>query len=86
MSRNTQQASSAAIVADLLVQLSCDRPERALTATEFRAQLQVGKTLFYQLLRDGVLPRPSFWLGSGSPRWTVRDVNKAIELLRAEAQ
>ena len=49
---------------------------------ELKARLLIGNTAFYDAIREGALPAPSFYLGTKSPRWYWADVAAFIQARR----
>ena len=60
-----------------------DQVSQILGPRQLRARLLIGNTAFYDAIREGRLPAPSFYLGTKSPRWYWSEVAAHIEARRA---
>lgn len=59
-----------------------EQVSQILGPRQLRARLLIGNTAFYDAIREGRLPAPSFYLGTKSPRWYWSEVAAYIEARR----
>lgn len=57
-------------------------PPLILGPKQLKSRLLIGNTAFYDAIRSGALPAPSFYIGAKSPRWFWADVAAYIEARR----
>ena len=53
---------------------------------QLKARLLIGNTAFYDAIRNGALPAPSFYIGVKSPRWYWSDVAAHIQAQRGNGK
>lgn len=49
-------------------------PDKIVNAAFIRNELGIGRTKFYEGIKTGALPPPSFRVGTKTPRWFWSDV------------
>lgn len=59
-----------------------DQQSSVLGPAQLKATLHLGNTAFYDAIRGGRLPAPSFYLGAKSPRWFWGDVEAHLKAMR----
>ena len=57
-----------------------------MTTAEVVRALRMGRTRFWQAIKDGELPRPNFHIGPRQPRWIWGSVLAHLESRTKEAQ
>lgn len=58
-------------------------PDAALTTADVIRALRIGKTRFWQALKDGELPQPDFHIGPRQPRWLWSSILRHLEQRKA---
>jgi predicted DNA-binding transcriptional regulator AlpA len=61
-------------------------PTSVMTTAEVVKALRMGRTRFWQALKDGALPQPNFHIGPRQPRWIWGSVLEHLEGRTKEAR
>ena len=52
---------------------------RLLTVDDVCEALQISRASMWNLVKEGVIPKPNYTLGKRSPRWMEADIQGALE-------